>query len=126
MKKLKKDVREVPTKNYFIVLIVSILVIIITLYVRSFYLNYLANNAGSSIFETKSINQINIDDIDYAVNETTDGIMFVSYNGETMISIMERRLYKEIEKKNLNDRILYLNITEDTQSKLDTLKKKYS
>ena len=41
---MKKDkLREVPIKNYYIVLIVSVLVIIITLYVRSFYLSYQAS-----------------------------------------------------------------------------------
>lgn len=126
MKKNKKEVREIPTKNYFIVLIVSILVVLLTLYVRSFYLNYQSVNANTSIFEDKSINQMNIDDIDYAVNETTDGFIFVSYNGETRISIMERRLYKEIEKKNLNDKILYLNITENKDNILNTLRKKFA
>ena len=125
MKKINKEEKIIPKKNYLIVIIVSILVVIITLYVRSFYLNYQANNMNTSIFESKSINQINIEDIDYAVNETTDGILFVSYNGEGTINIMERRLYKEIEKNNLNDRILYLNITENKELYLDVLRNKF-
>ena len=125
MKKNNKEVKKIPAKNYVIIIIVSILVVVITLYVRSFYLNYQANNMNTSIFESKSINQINIDDIDYAVNETTDGIIFVSYNGEGMISMMEKRLYKEIEKNNLNDKILYLNITENKELYLKTLKNKF-
>ena len=112
MDNIKKESREIPKKNYFIVLVVSILVVILTLYVRSFYLSYVAYNSDSSIFVSKSINQINFDDIDYAVNETTDSVLFVSYNGRKDISIMERRLYREIEKKNLNDRIIYLNVTD--------------
>ena len=125
MKREKKELKKIPTKNYFIVLVVSILVVVLTLYVRSFYLNYQANYANTSVFEGKSINQINIEDIDYAINETTDGIMFVSYNGDTMVRIMERKLYREIEKRNLNDIILYLNITENSKEKLNALRKKY-
>ncbi len=113
MKKKNKnnELREIPRKNYYVVLFVSILVVIITLYVRSFYLNYQMNSADGSIFHDKSINQINIDDLDYAVDETNETILFVSYNNDPQIERMERRLYREIEKKNLNDRILYLDVT---------------
>ena len=123
MKKNIKEVKEVPTKNYFIVLVVSILVVVFVLYVRSFYLNYQANNVDVSVFEGK--NQINIDDIEYAVNETTDGIIFVSYNGETQIKMMERKLYKEIEKKNLNDNVLYLNINDNIEENMNILRNKF-
>ena len=124
---MERNNRDVPKKNYFVVIVVSILVIVLTLYVRSFYLNYVASNSDSSIFASKSINQINIDDIDYAVNETTDSIMFVSYNGDSKITNMERRLYREIEKKNINDRIIYLNVTEylENDKYLEILRNKF-
>ena len=124
---MERNSREVPKKNYFIVLVVSILVIVLSLYVRSFYLSYVASNSDSSIFASKSINQINMDDIDYAVNETTDSIMFISYNGDAKISNMERRLYREIEKKNINDRIIYLNITDylENDKYLEILRNKF-
>lgn len=125
MKKENKEVKQIPKKNYFIVFVVSILVIITTLYIRSFYLNYQANNSDSSIFYDKKINQIDINDIDYAVNETTDAIMFVSYNGNKSISNMERNLYWDIERKNLNDKILYLNVTEYKDTYIDILKEKF-
>ena len=127
MEKEKKELREIPKKNYFIVLVVSILVVVLTLYVRSFYFSYVAYNSDSSIFVSKSINQINFDDIDYAVNETTDSVLFISYNGEKSISNMERKLYREIEKKNLNDRIIYLNVTDylENNKYLEMLRSKY-
>ena len=126
MFKIKKESKEVPMKNYVIVLIVSVLVIIITLYVRSFYLNYQSINTENSIFEGKSINQLNMDDINYAVSETNEVIMFVSYNGNRTISNMEMRLYKEIEKKNLNDIILYLNVSDKMDTYVSTLRKQFS
>ena len=127
MEKEKKELREIPKKNYLIVLVVSILVVVLTLYVRSFYISYTSYNIDSSIFVSKSINQINFDDIDYAVNETTDSVIFISYNGEKEISNMERKLYREIEKKNLNDRIIYLNVTEylENNKYVEMLRNKY-
>ena len=107
----KDELREVPKKNYFIVLVVSILVVVLTLYVRSFYFNYVQNNIEGSIFYDKSINQVNIDDIDYAFSELNNGIIFVSFNGNKTISNMERRLYREVKKQELNDKFIYLNVT---------------
>ena len=124
IKKNKKVVKEIPAKNYVIVLIVSILVVILTLYIRSFYLNYQANNAKTSVFE-KNNSQINIEDVEYAVTETTDGFLFVSYNGDATVSIMEKQLYREVEKNGLNDKILYLNITDNKDMYLDSLRKKF-
>ena len=68
-------------KNYLIITVVSILVIVVTLYVRSFYLNYQTNKINNSVFHDKTINQINLEDIDYAVNETVECIIYVSFTG---------------------------------------------
>ena len=50
--------KTIPTKNYFIVLGVSILIIILTLYLRAFYLSYKAYNGDVSYFTFKKANQI--------------------------------------------------------------------
>ena len=102
----KKEVREIPKKNYYIVIIVSILVIVLTLYVRSFYLTYQSGKISESIFYDKSINQINTDDVDFAIAETNETILYISYTGDKSIESMEKKLYKEIEKNNLNDIVL--------------------
>ena len=107
-----KNNREIPKKNYYVVLVVSILVIIITLYIRTFYLSYVYNKNNSSIFNDKTINQINSDDFDFALSEITEGIIYVSYNGTSKIRNMEKRLYKEVEKNNLNDMFIYWDITD--------------
>ena len=85
--------RKIPKRNYYLVLMVSILVIVITLYIRSFYLNFkLSNNTNNSIFYDKSINQINTNDMDYAFDENKEAILFVSYNGSKKISNMEKKI----------------------------------
>ncbi len=112
MKKGKEELKTIPKKNYVIVFVVSILVVAFTFYVRSFYLNYEASKTDNSVFASQTINQINIDDLEYAVNEATDSILFISYNKNAKVNLMERKLYKEIEKKGLNDKIIYLNVTE--------------
>ena len=124
----KRDkLREVPTKNYYIVLLVSVLVIIGTLYIRFFYLNFQETRINNSVFLDKSINQMNTDDIDYALEETNEAILFVSYFDYPKVYNLEKKIYKLLEKKELIDRVIYWNINDikDTDEYIKILKNKY-
>ena len=105
---MKKE-KEVPKKNYYIVLMVSVLVIVLCLYIRSFYINYKANEIDNSIFYDKSISQINEVDIDFALGEMPEAILYVGVSGNS-IKNMEKKLYKLIENKNIADKIIYWNV----------------
>ena len=101
---MKKSDKKVTGRNYFIVIVVSILIMVVVLYARTFYLNYKNNKVNISIFDDQKINQINSDDFDYALSETSsEMILYVSYTGSSEIRNIEDRLYKEIEKKNLTE-----------------------
>ena len=61
---IEKNNRKITSRNYFIVIIVSILTIALVLYIRSFIITYRANISSVSIFidNTKSFfKQTNID-----------------------------------------------------------------
>lgn len=129
MKVFKEVVdRKVPKKNYYIVLIVSILVIILTLYIRSFYLNYKASEINYSIFYDKAINQINTDDINFAFDETSEAILYVSYNGSNRIRNMERKLFKVLEERNIIDKFIYWDVTniKENDKYIKILKNKFN
>ena len=98
--------RKIPAKNYYLVLVVTILIVVLCLYIRTFYLSYKANEMNNSVFSDKAINQINESDLNFAVNETGEAILYVSYVGPKKIKNMERKLLKEIENKNITDRII--------------------
>ena len=104
--------RKIPKKNYFIVFGVSIVVIVLSLYVRTIYLRYESSKLESGIFHNRAINQINTSDFDFAMVETNEAIMYVSYTGDKKIDRMENRLYKEMENKNLIDKVIYWNVTD--------------
>ena len=115
MKKIFEKIteRKIPKKNYYIVFGVSLLVIALSLYVRTIYLNYDNNRIEIGIFSNnKVINQINTQDFDYAMLEANEAIMYVSYTGDKKINRMENKLYKEIENKNLVDRVIYWDVTD--------------
>ena len=101
MKNIKEifSFKKISSKNYVIVLIVSVLVIALTLYVRSFYLSYELYKTNNSVFIDKSVNQMNTEDFDFALTEVSEAILYVSYTGSSELYDIEKRLYREMEKK---------------------------
>ena len=110
MKKMKLFDKKIPTRNYFIVLVVSILVIIACLYLRTFYLTYRNNKLSTSVFSSQKIKQINTKDINFALTETGDELLYVSYTGNNDIYNSEKKMYEILEKKELLDDIIYWKI----------------
>lgn len=119
--------KEIPSKNYIIVIIVTILVVLLMIFIRSFYLNYKSSKLSESIFSSQTVNQIHMDDFDFAIREVSDSILYVSYTGSNEIYSMEKKLYKELENNNLLDKIIYLDITKYTKGNkyINILKNKF-
>lgn len=126
-KNSKNEVKQVPIKNYLVVLIVSILVIVVTLYTRAFYLNYQESKMNTSYFIDKKVNQITTSDLDYSLSEYRDVILYVSYPGSNSIYKMEKKIYKELEKNNLLDIVVYWNVSDllDGEKYINILKNKF-
>ena len=120
--------KETPRKNYMIVLIVSILVIVFALYVRVIYLNNKDNIRDKSIFERENsvISSINIDDLEFVVSESNNIVLYISYNGNQDIKNIERKLYRDIVRNDYVDKVLYLNVSElkDNNKYISKLKEK--
>lgn len=119
--------KEIPSKNYIIVIIVTILVVLLMIFIRSFYLNYKSSKLSESIFSSQTVNQIHMDDFDFAIREVSNSILYVSYTGSNEIYSMEKKLYKELENNNLLDKIIYLDITNYTKGNkyINILKNKF-
>ena len=122
---MEKNRKNIPSRNYFIVIVVSVLVMVVVLYTRSFYLNYKASKVNESVFSNHKINQINDDDFNYALRETSSEMrLYVSYTGSSEINSIENKLFREIEKKGLTDKIIYWNVT-DNKNYLETLRSRF-
>ena len=122
---MEKNRKNIPSRNYFIVIVVSVLVMVIVLYTRSFYLNYKASKVNESVFSNQKINQINDDDFNYALSETSsEMILYVSYTGSSEINSIENKLFREIEKKGLADKIIYWNVI-DNKNYIETLRNRF-
>lgn len=119
--------KKIPAKNYIIVLVVSLLVIVVSLYARTFYLNYRENARNTTVFHDKTIKQVNTEDIGFALSEMSEAILYVSYTGDSDIHDIEKKLLKEIKKQNLIEKIVYWDVTNllDNNEYLKILKEKY-
>lgn len=124
--KLEKNNKKVTFKNYFTVIIVVILTVVLALYIRTFIVNYRENISSVSIF-SNNIQSIHINDLDFAIPETGEGIIYISYTGNVKISNMENKLYEIIESKGLKEITMYLDITDylDDNKYLEILKNKF-
>ena len=111
---MKRD-KNIPIKNYLIVLFVSILIIIVALYARAFYINYKESKSVSSYFDVKKVNKITTKDIKYTLSEYRDAILYVGYTGSYPVYSSEKKIYKELEKNNLLDILLYLDVSDLTK-----------
>ena len=108
--------KEIQSKNYYIVLGVTLLVILLMIFIKTFYSSYKSSKLSESVFSNQIINQIQMDDFDFAVAEISDSILYVSYTGSNEIYSMEKKLFKEIENKNLTDKIIYLDVSSYTKN----------
>ena len=107
----KKSEKKVTFRNYFLTLVVSVLVVAIAIYLRAFYVNYNSDLVQSSVFGDK-LSEINFNELDYTLPESGNIILYVGYNGNKEIYNIEKRLLKEIEKKSLTEKVIYLNVSD--------------
>lgn len=119
--------KKIPAKNYLIVLVVSIIIIIIILLGRIYYNNYKEVKLNISVLSTNGVKEININDLDYALDETTEVLLYVGYTGSSKVNSMEKKLYKELERKNLLEKFMYLDVSDYMKSNnyLAILKSKF-
>lgn len=103
--------KKTPEKNYYIVMIVSVIVVVLTLVSRNLYLSYVENYINVSYFSDKSINQINTDDFDFTLSEVNEAILYISYRDDSLKSL-DRKIYKLLKKESLLDKVIYWDVTD--------------
>ena len=124
--KLFNREKKIPTKNYVIVTVVSIIVIVTLLVARTMYFNHKNVAYSTGAFYNSGISELNSDDINYALSETNEAILYVSFTGNKEVYDMEKRLIKEIDRLKLNDKVIYWNIKDYSGNEaIEILRKHY-
>lgn len=102
--------KKIPTKNYVILFGIAVLIICACFAFYNVYNEVKDNNISSSPLST---HQVLYEDLtDTTVEMNADTLLLVSYVQDEEVHNNEKEIRKMLNKKNLLDNVLYLDVTE--------------
>ena len=105
--------KKIPTKNYVILFGIAVLIICACFAFYNVYKEVKDNNISSSPLSTR---QILYEDLkDTTVELDADTFLLVSYVQDEDVHNNEKAIRKMLNKKNLLDNVLYLDVTEQKE-----------
>ena len=114
--------REVPKKNYIIMLIIIISIIIVTIFLSNQY---------NTRFKRTSVlynylSEIKKKDLDSYLIEKPDIIIYASNKYNNSFELQEEKIMQEIMDNNIYDYFVYLNLEDKKLNIFNELNKKYN
>ncbi len=108
---MKKE-KEIPLKNYILLSIVLILTIVVVIYFFLWKNTYEKSKLQTPILDDYLL-VINYNELNNYLVENKDAIIYVSKLNDESIRLFENKFKNIINKNNLNNKILYLDLTEE-------------
>ncbi len=121
-----KESKKVTIKDWIEVFILVIAVVAITFYLCSWYKNY-KNESMNEFLLDDLIKQIKYEELDPYLQENNDVYVYICVIDDNDCREFETDIKKDIEKHNLKEYIVYLNLTEEENKKeiISSINKKY-
>ena len=101
--------KKIPFKNYAILCVIIVLTVISVFYVRSWYITNKEYYSRNSVIKDVT-REINVDEISNYTLESPKFMLYVSSGVDADVKDFENNFKKLIEKFELSEDILYLNI----------------
>ena len=122
---MKKE-KEIPLKNYILLSIVLILTIVVVIYFFLWKNTYEKSKLQTPILDDYLL-VINYNELNNYLVENKDAIIYVSKLNDESIRLFENKSKNIINKNNLNNKILYLDLTEELKENniVKEINKKY-
>ena len=122
---MKKE-KEIPLKNYILLSIVLILTIVVVIYFFLWKNIYEKSKLQTPILDDYLL-VINYNELNNYLVENKDAIIYVSKLNNENIRLFENKFKNIINKNNLNNKILYLDLTEELKENniVKEINKKY-
>lgn len=108
--KKKENLRVVPTKNYVILGIIIIVTILLTFYINAWIKTYKENLYSESVL-TGKVKEVNINELKEPFYEVNEVVLYVGYTNDKKLYNEEKEMLKIIKKEDLNEWVMYLNVT---------------
>lgn len=103
--------KKVNYKNYISLGLISISVIILVFYIKSWYKTYKQNELESSPLDG-IVQKIDAKEIKMSIGEMNDVLIYFGYLKNDKIYYMEKRILSLLKKENLTDKFIYIDVTE--------------
>jgi len=105
--------RVVPKKNYYILVVMLIGVVILTFAITSI-VNAVKNNNVSSGYINRYVSEIAYTELDtYLVEPASNTFIYVTYTGDKNIYKLEKDLKKLVNNYELANEFIYVNVTDE-------------
>lgn len=114
--------RKIPVKNYVIAVIIMIITILATLIAASIYLDSVDINSKEYL---NTLSEIKFDEIDNYIIEAHDVIIYIT-DSESSNKVVDREFERIINKYNLNQDVVYLNLNGLDESLYNVFALKYN
>ncbi len=114
--------REIPKKNYFIMLAIILSIIATTILLANIYNNKLKTTSVMYNY----LSEIKIKDIDTYILEKPNTIIYISDKNNISNDKIEKKLKDNIIKHSLKDYFVFLNLNGENINYIDKLNKKYN
>lgn len=122
---MSKD-KKIPVKNYLIVVLLAVIVVLLTLYINAWYKTYQENKLSVSPFSGE-VEEVDLKEISLTFAEMNEVVLYIGYTNNKSIYDMESRLLKYIKSNDLIDKFIYVDVTDYKKSEyLDILKNTFS
>ncbi len=119
----QKEKKDVSIKNYIIIFIISLGVILFMIYIFQLIKLYQSNKDIKESPLSKIVYEIQYDELDDVFAESSDDyFIYISYVDDLKVLKLEKEIKKLIVDNNLQNNIYYLNAT-DLKNKKDFIKK---
>lgn len=96
-------------KNYIILIIVSVLTILLTLYVCRWIKIYKDEELSKSPLIGK-VNEVSLMELKESLAETNEAILYFGYTMDEETYFLEEKMAHEIEKSDLKENVYYVNV----------------
>ena len=113
--------REIPKKNYFILVLLLIFTVLITLLLSSLYTN--KDKSVSSFYEYCNI--IKPEEFDQFMTENFDAIIYISDKYDLSFSSFENKFKDKIDQFNIKNNLIYIDKADINKNFLEKLKDNY-
>lgn len=113
--------RKIPRKNYYIVVLLIVITVLITLFLSNLYKN---RSRDFSLIYNYS-NKITSDELDEYLLEMSDIIIYVADKYDNSNKKFEEKFKNKIDSLNLKDKLIYIDKSELNKKSLEKLNKEY-